>query len=155
MSVIGQFRDPDRPDSFVWLRGFPDMAARHASLTVFYDGPVWAANRKAANATMIDSDDVLVLRPTSPAHHLPARDPSTRNHRVPVGAVVVVIEHSYPADHEAALTRFREPAYPRSRADRVSHHRHVRDRTRAQHLRSASSATRQRARLVRRLGHSE
>ena len=23
MSVIGQFRDPDRPDYFVWLRGFP------------------------------------------------------------------------------------------------------------------------------------
>ena len=79
MSVIGQFRDPDRPDYFVWLRGFPDMAARHASLTAFYDGAVWAANRQAANATMIDSDDVLVLRPTSPSHRLPTatRRPET------------------------------------------------------------------------------
>jgi hypothetical protein len=112
MSVIGQFRDPDRPDYFVWLRGFPDMAARHASLTAFYDGPVWAANRQAVNATMIDSDDVLVLRPTSSSHRLPVRDPSTRNHRVPTGAVVVVIEHHHPVDHEAALTRFQGELIP-------------------------------------------
>jgi len=112
MSVIGQFRDPDRPDYFVWLRGFPDMAARQASLTAFYDGPVWAANRPAANATMIDSDDVLVLRPTSRSHCLPVPDPSTRSHRVPAGAVVVVIEHHHPVDREAALTRFRRELIP-------------------------------------------
>jgi NIPSNAP len=112
MSVIGQFRDPDRPDYFVWLRGFPDMTARHTSLTAFYDGPVWAANRQAANATMIDSHDVLLLRPASPSHRLPARDPSTRDHRVPAGAVVVVIEHHHPVDHEAALTRFQSELIP-------------------------------------------
>ena len=28
MTVIGQFRDLDDPDRFVWLRGFPDMAQR-------------------------------------------------------------------------------------------------------------------------------
>src|SRR6185312_15527255 len=35
---------------------------RHA-LADFYGGPVWKAHRDAANATMIDSDDVLLLRP--------------------------------------------------------------------------------------------
>ena len=63
MSVLGQFRDLDRPDRFVWLRGFPSMEARATSLARFYDGPVWRANRDAANATMIDSEDVLLLRP--------------------------------------------------------------------------------------------
>ncbi|MEZ2330034.1 NIPSNAP family protein [Mesorhizobium sp. RCC_202] len=63
MTVIGQFRDLDRPDMFVWLRGFEDMAARRRALTAFYEGPVWAAHKDAANATMIDSDDVLLLRP--------------------------------------------------------------------------------------------
>jgi CBS domain-containing protein len=29
----------------------------------FYGGPVWAAHRDKANDTMIDSDDVLLLRP--------------------------------------------------------------------------------------------
>ena len=51
---------------FVWLRGFDGMEARKDALTAFYDGPVWAAHRDAANATMIDSDDVLLLKPAWP-----------------------------------------------------------------------------------------
>jgi len=34
-----------------------------AALTAFYGGPVWRAHRDAANDTMVDSDDVLLLRP--------------------------------------------------------------------------------------------
>lgn len=63
MVLLGQFRDLDDPDRFVWLRGFADMATRQQSLTAFYGGPVWAAYRDQANATMVDSDDVLLLRP--------------------------------------------------------------------------------------------
>jgi NIPSNAP len=63
MRVVGQFRDLDRPDHFVWVRSFPDMVAREAALRGFYGGGVWKAHREAANATMLDSDDVLLLRP--------------------------------------------------------------------------------------------
>jgi len=63
--VIGQFRDLDRPDHFVWIRSFEDMVTRDASLRAFYGGPLWKAHREAANATMIDSDDVLLLRPAA------------------------------------------------------------------------------------------
>ena len=63
MSVIGQFRDLDRPDRFVWLRGFADMESRSKALAGFYGGPAWAEHRAAANATMIDFDDVRLLRP--------------------------------------------------------------------------------------------
>lgn len=66
MTIIGQFRDLDRPDMFVWLRGFDGMDARKDALSAFYGGPVWAAHRDAANATMIDSDDVLLLKPAWP-----------------------------------------------------------------------------------------
>ncbi|MBZ9851753.1 NIPSNAP family protein [Mesorhizobium sp. CA14] len=66
LTVIGQFRDLDRPDMFVWLRGFADMETRKDALSAFYGGPVWAAHRDAANATMIDSDDVLLLKPAWP-----------------------------------------------------------------------------------------
>ncbi|MDE2134557.1 MAG: NIPSNAP family protein [Alphaproteobacteria bacterium] len=62
MDVIGTFRDADNPDRFVWLRGFADMESRAQSLSAFYGGPTWKANRDAANATMIDSDNVLLLR---------------------------------------------------------------------------------------------
>jgi hypothetical protein len=65
MQVLGQFRDLDDPDSFVWLRGFSDMQTRKRALESFYGGPVWKQHGRAANATMIDSDNVLLLRPLS------------------------------------------------------------------------------------------
>jgi hypothetical protein len=71
MAILGQFRDLDAPDRFVWLRGFADMPGRAAALTRFYSGPVWAAHNAAANATMVDIDDVLLLRPVTPRHGFP------------------------------------------------------------------------------------
>lgn len=62
-TIVGQFRDLDEPDRFVWLRSFPDMKTRLSALSAFYGGPVWRAHRDAANATMLDSDNVLLLRP--------------------------------------------------------------------------------------------
>ena len=63
MQLIGLFRDLDRPDRFVWLRGFANMSTRAQALSGFYGSPVWKEHRDAANATMIDSDNVLLLRP--------------------------------------------------------------------------------------------
>jgi len=66
MRVIGQFRDLDDANRFIWLRGFADMPGRATGLNAFYGGPVWQAHRDAANATMVDSDDVFLLRPAWP-----------------------------------------------------------------------------------------
>jgi NIPSNAP protein len=66
MKVIGQFRDLDNPNRFVWLRGFRDMPSRAQALKDFYGGPVWKAHREVANTTMIDSDNVLLLHPATP-----------------------------------------------------------------------------------------
>ncbi|MEU4193381.1 NIPSNAP family protein [Kribbella sp. NPDC026611] len=63
MHIAGQFRDLDRPDRFVWIRGFPDYETRKAASEAFYTGPVWRAHAATANATMIDSDNVLLLTP--------------------------------------------------------------------------------------------
>jgi len=66
MKVIGQFRDLDDPDKFVWFRGFRDMPERARALGDFYGGAVWRSHSKEANATMVDVDDVLLLRPAQP-----------------------------------------------------------------------------------------
>ncbi|CAM4019798.1 NIPSNAP family protein [Kibdelosporangium persicum] len=64
ITLIGLFHDLDNPDRFVWLRGFQDMRSRKAALIAFYEqGEAWKTHGPAANATMIDSDDVLLLRP--------------------------------------------------------------------------------------------
>jgi len=79
MHIVGQFRDLDDPDRFVWIRGFTDMSSRHAALQNFYGGPVWKEHRAAAVSTMIDSDDVLLLKPAcddAGLAHPPAPRPS-------------------------------------------------------------------------------
>jgi hypothetical protein len=69
--VYGTFRDLDDPDRFVWIRGFQDMPARQRALEAFYGGPVWKTHKSDANATMVDSDNVLLLRPSSHGQGLP------------------------------------------------------------------------------------
>lgn len=86
--VVGQFRDLDDPDRFVWLRGFESFAARGEALPRFYYGPVWQAHRDAANATMADSDDALLLEPLYlgtgyPHYGAPRAD-------VPTGSLVAI-----------------------------------------------------------------
>ena len=106
MRILGTFRDLDDPDQFVWLRGFDDMASRLAGLTAFYSGPVWKASSAAANETMVDVDNVLLLRPAQGGPEL-AHDPARRP---PVGASerdavlwVTVSAEPVPGD---ALARF-------------------------------------------------
>jgi quinol monooxygenase YgiN len=87
MAIVGQFRDLDEPDRFVWIRGFADMPSRARALASFYGGPAWRTHSAQANATMIDTDNVLLLRPVTvrsgfpvpqagrlPAGHAPAED---------------------------------------------------------------------------------
>jgi hypothetical protein len=76
-SVIGTFRDLDDPDRFVWIRGFKDMIVRQAALEAFYKDPVWLANRAAAAATMLDTDNVLLLRPAAAGQGITT--PATRH----------------------------------------------------------------------------
>ena len=77
MRILGQFRSPSRPDLFVWLRGFPDMASRPDMLMAFYGGAVWARHRDEANSTMVDSDNVVLLNPVAGDDRTPV-DPSAR-----------------------------------------------------------------------------
>src|SRR5215212_5421450 len=67
IAIGGIFEDCDDPDRFVWMRGFASMEERKDALTAFYFGSAaWKRHGPAANATMVDSDDVLLLRPTVP-----------------------------------------------------------------------------------------
>jgi hypothetical protein len=108
MVVIGQFRDLDDPCRFVWLRGFQDMPGRAEALGTFYGGPVWKANRDQANATMVDSDNVLLLRPVNTRSGFPV----TAAVRFPLGQtappslVVATLYHRDSPFDEAFATYF-------------------------------------------------
>jgi hypothetical protein len=94
--IVGQFRDAGDPDRFVWMRGFSDMPARAAALTAFYSGSVWQTHRNAANATMIDASDVLLLRPISPGSGFAANSNARAGNdaqSLPASRVMATIYH--------------------------------------------------------------
>ena len=102
-AVMGQFRDLDAPDRFVWLRGFADMDNRAKGLGAFYGGAVWQKHRDAANVTMIDSDNVLLLRPAWPGAGVAMRG---RNR------ATGMVRMARPGLLDASIFYLREPAPP-------------------------------------------
>ena len=126
MRVLGQFRDLDDRDSFVWLRGFKDMTARRNALVAFYGGPVWREHRDAANAAMIDSENVLLLRPAEPASGLaldPRRRPPAGAGTAPSGIIAATICPLRPSKADGFAKLFErelEPALREAGADIVA-----------------------------------
>jgi NIPSNAP len=96
MTVIGQFRDLDRSDRFVWLRGFQDMPSRAKELASFYDSDLWHAYRNEANASIDDSDNVLLLEPASPTFRFKSIPPrvGTEDAPSPAGLVVATLYYA-------------------------------------------------------------
>jgi hypothetical protein len=115
MAVLGQFRDLDDPDRFVWLRGFETMPGRAEALSRFYSGPVWKANSTAANATMIDTDNVLLLRPASAHSGFPAPGaarPPVRHAKPPTSLVIATIYYRDRPFNDGFLDFFDSQARP-------------------------------------------
>jgi hypothetical protein len=115
MTILGQFRDRRRPDRFVWIRGFEDMTSRHRALERFYGGPVWAAHRTAANDTMLDVSDVLLLRPArSDGGFLVDRGApaAAKQPRGPTAVLVGIYALAKPPD-ESRISQFERQVAPR------------------------------------------
>jgi hypothetical protein len=107
--VLGMFRDVDDPDRFVWIRGFRDMLARKQALEAFYADPVWLKNRHAAGATMLDTDNVLLLKPAAPGQGL------TVDARPSAGAAdvfVITIHYIGAVDSSAFAQAFDQAVLP-------------------------------------------
>jgi hypothetical protein len=78
--AAGSFFERRNQFGFTWIRGFHTMEDRGVANAAFYYGPVWKEHKKTLNDLMTDSDNVLLLRPLSPARGidiLPAVDPVT------------------------------------------------------------------------------
>ena len=73
--TYGQFTPRGVADRFVWMRGYQDVPSRITFLNDFYvKSEVWRTNRTAANALIVNSDNVYLLRPLNPDED-PAKPP--------------------------------------------------------------------------------
>jgi hypothetical protein len=98
ITVIGQFRDLDDPNRFVWLRGFADMQARAQALESFYGGALWKSLRDEANANFVDTDNVLLLRPASAAGTIDLHGEARTPLGTPVDSYGLIVAAVYPVD---------------------------------------------------------
>jgi hypothetical protein len=80
------------------------MRTRADALTRFYTGQAWRAHAPEANATMIDSDDVLLLRPVGPGTGFPApaapRPPAGQDSPPPSLVTATICYRDRPFDQE-------------------------------------------------------
>jgi hypothetical protein len=61
--IAGEFLERSNQSMFTWIRGFRDLDDRARLNAALYDGPVWKEHRSQMNELLIDSDNVLLLRP--------------------------------------------------------------------------------------------
>jgi len=113
MRLVGQFRDLDDPDRFVWIRAFEGMPERQQALTVFYGGPVWQAHRGEANPMLFDNDNVLLLRPAAPARGF---GPGAARDDRPGGLVVATIYYLWKGPNEGFAAFFDAEVRPQLEA---------------------------------------
>jgi hypothetical protein len=93
--VAGEFFERDNPSMFTWIRGFHDMDDRAKANASLYYGAVWKEHRRLMNSLMVDSDNVLLLRPLTPERGitiLPTVDPVREKN----GAQGVVVAQIFP-----------------------------------------------------------
>jgi hypothetical protein len=109
--VIGTFCDLDDPDRFVWIRGFRDMAMRQQALEAFYGEPVWQTNKGAVNATILDSDNVLLLRPAGPDQGFALAQ--TPSHSAPEGIIGASIYYLASTDAMEFARFFQQSMLPK------------------------------------------
>ena len=67
MRVLGQFKDLEDDDCFVWLRGFPDLETRDLRKAAFYEGELWLKRLEEEAFAMIEDYSNVWL--VTPARH--------------------------------------------------------------------------------------
>jgi hypothetical protein len=115
--VLGAFFERRNRTAFSWLRGFRDLDARGVVCGAFYHGPLWKEHRQTINDQVVDSGNVLLLRPLTPERGvlvLPAVDP-VREESGAQGVAVAQI-FALRADGAGAFVQQAEPFFAAYRA---------------------------------------
>jgi hypothetical protein len=61
MKILGPFLSLEDPDTFFFMRGFPDRASREPMKQKFYEGPLWKQEIEQIPMPMLDKYDVVLV----------------------------------------------------------------------------------------------
>jgi hypothetical protein len=61
MKILGPFLSVDDPDTFFFMRGFPDLGSREPMKAKFYEGKLFKTELEHVLLPMLDKYDVVVV----------------------------------------------------------------------------------------------
>lgn len=61
MKILGPWLSIEDPDTFFFMRGFPDRASREPMKARFYEGALWKSELEAKLMPMIEKYDVVLV----------------------------------------------------------------------------------------------
>jgi len=61
MKILGPFLSVEDPDTFFFMRGFPDLASREPMKAQFYEGELWKSELEQALMPMLEKYEVVLV----------------------------------------------------------------------------------------------
>src|SRR5215469_14625165 len=61
MKILGPFLSIEDPDTFFFMRGFPDLASREPMKAKFYEGELWKRELENILMPMLEKYDVVLI----------------------------------------------------------------------------------------------
>jgi len=61
MKILGPFLSVEDPDTFFFMRGFPDIASREPLKARFYEGDLWKSELENILMPMLEKYEVVVV----------------------------------------------------------------------------------------------
>jgi hypothetical protein len=69
MKILGPFLSVEDPDTFFFMRGFPDLPSREPMKTRFYEGELWKGELENVLLPMLEKYEVVVVEDTDGVVH--------------------------------------------------------------------------------------
>lgn len=61
MKILGPFLSIEDPDTFFFMRGFPDLESREPMKAKFYEGELWKRELESILMPMLDKYEVVLV----------------------------------------------------------------------------------------------
>jgi hypothetical protein len=61
MKILGPFLSVENPDTFFFMRGFPDLASREPMKAKFYEGELWKSELEKVLMPMLENYEVTLV----------------------------------------------------------------------------------------------